>query len=132
MLAVCFYRGSLDKYKEHEKIKRVIEETKGADLLITPIADNKMFYTMSQFAEGEINSLAALHSLSASNLGLQYVLKTSRAIDRLVPIERYYLSKPERENRRLKAQERALAIDTKLKMAKREFRDGPYTEEIFR
>lgn len=130
MLAICYNRGTIKNYINSKKVKEVISEFQDVDVIIAPIADNKMFYIMSQFAEGEINTDAALHSLSASSLGLQYIFKTDKALNNLKPIERYYLSKPERKACRELQNERSFEIDTKLKLAKRNFRTGLYIEEI--
>ena len=132
MLAICYFRGTIKKYAESERVQKVIKEIEGADVIIAPIADNKMFYVMSQFAEGEINADAAIHSLSASRLGLQYIFKTDRALKNLIPIERYYLSAPEREDCRRALVLRGYEIDTKLKLAKREFRSGLFIEELLK
>ncbi len=132
MIAICYFRGTIRNYAKSERVKAVIDKVEKADVIIAPIADNKMFYVMSQFAEGEINADVALHSLSASRLGLQYILKTEKALKNLVPIERYYLSVPEREDCRKKLIERGYEIDTKLKLAKREYRNGLYIEELLK
>ena len=132
MLAICYYRGTLDAFLPHERISNIVKEVEAADLIIAPIADNKMFYTMAQFTEGEINADVALHSLSASNLGLQYVIKTEKALSKLTPVEKYYLCNPEREDCRKRSIERGYEIDTKLKLAKREYKDGLYIEEILK
>ena len=132
MIAICYFRGTIRNYAKSERVKAVIDKVEKADVIIAPIADNKMFYVMSQFAEGEINADVALHSLSASRLGLQYILKTEKALMNLVPIERYYLSVPEREDCRKKLIERGYEIDTKLKLAKREYRNGLYIEELLK
>lgn len=113
-------------------IKQIVKKIEDADLVIAPIADNKMFYVMSQFAEGEINADVALHSLSASGLGLQYIIKTERALKNCNTIEKYYLSGPEREDCRKALIERGYEIDTKLKLAKREYREGLYIEELLK
>ena len=130
MLAICYFRGTIKNYSGSRAVQNVIKIIEDADVIIAPIADNKMFYIMSQFAEGEINAEAALHSLSASKLGLQYIIKTNKALKNLVPIERYYLSFPEKEDCRSMLVERGYEIDTKLKLAKREFRNGLYIEEL--
>lgn len=132
MLTICYYRGSLKEYTDNNMIKTIIKDIERADVVIAPIADNKMFYIMAQFIDGEINADIALHSLSASKLGLQYVFKTDKAIDKLIPIEKYYISKPERENCRKELIERGFEIDTKLRLAKREYRSGLYIEEILK
>jgi hypothetical protein len=132
MIAICYFRGTIKNYAESETVQKVIKKTEDVDVIIAPIADNKMFYVMSQFAEGEINADAAIHSLSASRLGLQYIIKSDRALENLVPVERYYLSVPEREDCRSALIERGYEIDTKHKLAKREFRSGLYIEEVLK
>ena len=132
MLAICYYRGTLDEYLPNERVSDIVKEIETADLIIAPIADNKMFYTMAQFTEGEINADVALHSLSASNLGLQYIFRTKEALSKLHPIEKYYLCNPERNDCRKRSTERGYEIDTKLKLAKREYKTGLYIEEILK
>lgn len=132
MLAICYYRGNLQEYTTTERLNRIIEDIEKSDAVIAPIADNKMFYIMSQFTNGDINANIALHSLSASKLGLQYVFRTDKAINNLVPIENYYISAPEREDCIKQLIQRSFEIDTKLKLAKREFKEGLYIEEILK
>ena len=132
MLAICFFRGTIKEYTESSMVQEVVRRVEEADVVIAPIADNKMFYVMSQFAEGEINVDVALHSLSASSLGLQYIIKTERALKKCTPIEKYYLSVPEREECKKTLIKRGYEIDTKLKLAKREFKEGLYIEELLK
>lgn len=132
MLAICHYRGTIKEFGENEIVKRIVSDVEDADVVIAPIADNKMFYIMSQFTEGDINADVALHSLSASKLGLQYIFRTDKALNNLIPIEKYYISKLERDDCRTALIERGFEIDTKLKLAKREYKTGLYIEEILR
>lgn len=132
MLAICYYRGTLGEFSSNSQVSQIIADIEAADVVIAPIADNKMFYVMAQFTEGEINADVALHSLSASKLGLQFIFRTEKALQNLVPIEKLYLSNPEREDCRRVLNERSYEIDTKLKLAKREFKTGLYIEEILK
>ena len=132
MLAICYFRGTIKEYESTKLVRDVIKKISDADVIIAPIADNKMFYIMSQFAEGEINADVALHSLSASKLGLQFIIKTEKALKKLVPIEKYFLSVPEREDCKNALIERGYEIDTKLKLVKREFKNGLYIEELLK
>lgn len=132
MIAVCYYRGTLKDYSNHVIVKEIIRKLEKVDVIIAPIADNKMFYIMSQFTEGEINADVALHSLSASRLGIQVILKTKKAIDMLVPIEKYYICKNERKDCLDMLEKRGYEIDTKLKIAKREYKNGLYIDEVFK
>ena len=123
---------TLGEYVSNSMVREIVNEIEKADIVIAPIADNKMFYIMAQFTEGAINTDVALHSLSASKLGRQFIFKTEKALQNLVPIEKYYLSVPERKDCRKVLNERSYEIDTKLKLAKREFKTGLYIEEILK
>ena len=59
-------------------------------------------------------------------------LTKQEAIDKLTSIERYYICKPEREDCKKTMIERGYEIDTKLKLAKREFKTGLYIEELLK
>ena len=132
MILICYFRGMLDQYKNHEMIIKLLNKIEDADVIIAPIADNKMFNIMREFGEGYITSIEAIHSLASSGLGLQYVLKTDKAINNLKEIERLFLSSPERKSIEIFMDERSKEIDTKLKIAKRKFRgEGQYIDEIF-
>lgn len=132
MLAICFYRGTLGEFCSNSMVSQIVTDIETADVVIAPIADNKMFYVMAQFVEGEINADVALHSLSASKLGLQFIFRAEKSLQNLVPLEKLYLSNPEREECRRVLNERSYEIDTKLKLAKREFKTGLYIEEILK
>lgn len=132
MLSICFFRGYLNSFSSKPVIKSIISKINSADLIIAPIADNKMFFIMQRFVDGDINADVAIHSISSSGLGLQYVFKSDKALNCLVPIERYYLSAPERKKCERYFIERSYEIDTKLKLAKRKFRNGLYIEDILK
>ncbi|MBO6113462.1 MAG: DUF3990 domain-containing protein [Lachnospiraceae bacterium] len=132
MLAICYYRETLREYSQNQIVREIVSEVDAADVVIAPIADNKMFYIMAQFTDGEINAEVALHSLSASKLGQQVIFKTEKALKKLTPIERYYICIPEREDCKNQLNERSFEIDTKLKLAKREFKTGLFIEEILK
>jgi hypothetical protein len=132
MLAVCHYRRTLAAYDHSKLIQEVVREVEAADLVIAPIADNRMFYIMSLFAEGDINADVALHSLSASKLGLQYIVKREKALHALEPIEKYYLCRQEKADCQEKQKQRVTEIDTKLKLARREYKTGLFVEELLK
>lgn len=132
MLAICYYRGTLSDYCDALIVKEIIKKVEEADVVIAPIADNRMFYIMTLFAQGEINANVALHSLSASKLGKQYIFKTEKSLKQIVPIEKYYLCQEEKNDSIKKLSTRTLEIETKLKLSKREFRDGLYIEELLK
>lgn len=130
MLAICYFRGTINEYKNASMIQSIIKKVNDADVIIAPIANNRMFYIMTLFANGEINADVALHSLSASKLGLQYVFKTQKGLDKLVPREKYYLCLKERIDCKQAMIRRTNEIETKLKFCKREYKNGLYIEEL--
>lgn len=132
MLAICYYRGTLGVFSDSTIVKEIIQKINDADVIIAPIADNRMFYIMTLFAEGEINANVALHSLSASKLGKQYIFKTQKALKQIVPVEKYYLCQEEKDDTIKKLSMRTLEIETKLKLSKREFREGLFIEELLK
>lgn len=132
IIAICYYRGTIKEFENCELVKSIINDVESADVIIAPIADNRMFYIMSLFAAGEINAKVALHSLSASKLGLQYIIKKEKVMEKLKIVEKYYLCKEEKLDCQERLNTRSLEIDTKLKMAKREFREGLYIEELLK
>ena len=132
MLAICYFRGKLRQYKDHPRLVKLRSAIEKADFIVAPIADNRMFQVMQQFGDGEISTIEALHALSASNLGKQTVLKTEKAIAGLTPLTRFYLCSQERDDYEQANKQRSYLIESKLKLAKREFRgQGQYIEELF-
>ena len=131
MLAICYCRGTIKQYENHPILMSIKNKINTADIIIAPIADNKMFSIISSFAQMDINEDVALHSLSASSLGLQYVIKTQKAMERLECIEKYYICNNEKEEAKKETDKRSLEIETKLKLAKMKYKNGLFIEEIF-
>ena len=133
MIAICYYHGTINQYSSHPKVQKIIREIEKADIIIAPIADNKMFQVLGAFADGEITTTQAYHSLSSSTLGKQYVLKTQKAIDQLKQFERLYLCKEEKKELLTGVMTHAEKIDEELKEAKRKYRrEGLYIDELFK
>lgn len=133
MLLISLYRGKIETYKNHKLIKNILNKITSSDILIGPIADNKMFEVMSKFSNGEITTLEALHSLSASRLGKQVVIKSEKALKELKFLNRFYLCEKEKELSLNDAKEQEALIQSKLDFAKREFRgQGQYIDEVFK
>ena len=132
MLAISYYRNKISEYADHRIIKRIINKIESSDIIIAPIADNKMFEILNQFAIGEITTDQAIHSLSVSRLGKQYVFKTKKAVSSLKFIDRFYLCDLEREASKSFSIDNANIIQTKLDLAKRKYRGkGQYIDELF-
>lgn len=98
MYAILYFRGMFNEYIPNDEVLGVIEKIENADYIIAPIADNQMYDTLTAFSLKQITDEQCLHALSANNLGKQFVIKTQRAVDNLVLIERMYLCEKEKED----------------------------------
>ena len=133
MLIVCFHRGMLNQYSNHPLLKETLKLLENKDLIVAPIADNRMFQIMRDFGDGYITDKQAIHALSASRLGNQYILKSKKALDALALKERVYICESEKFNSISQTTERKIEIDNKLAFARREFRNqGKYIDEVFK
>lgn len=132
VLSICFYRGYIDEYRNHELIKGLVKEIEEADVIIAPATNNRMLHIMNRFADGDINIDTVLNCLLAFNLGCEYVFKSDKAIDKLESIERYYLCTLEKEDSKLKNSELSFQMDNQLKLMQRKYRTGMYVEEILK
>lgn len=131
MLAVASYRGRLREHLEHPLVQDVRSRVENADYLIAPIAGNRMYETIDLFIDGEITDLQCQHSLSATNLGKQYVFTTQRSLDHLRILEQCFLSTAERKHYEQVRQHGTAAGLAKAKAARRQYRNqGLYIEEL--
>lgn len=133
MITIAYYRGKLDKYKDHDLVKGIINKLEGLDYVIAPIADNKMFRIIDSFIDGEITDEQCKHCLAATNLGFQYVFLNDKALSHLKMLECCFLSNEERKNyRNLKNVDNKIS-DDKVKMARIQYRGkGLYIDEILK
>ena len=133
MLAIAYFRGWLDDYKDSHLLKKILGEIEKADVIVAPIADNRMFDIISDFSEGSITDLQCQHSLAATNLGYQYVLKTTKAINDLSFLKEMFVCDEEKQaiiKDRFEISHNGL---NKAKMARIEYRGkGKYIEELLK
>lgn len=131
MMTIAYYRGTLDKYKNHPYIKEIVSESRNCDYIISPIADNRMFQIINAFINGEITDEQCKHCLAATNLGMQYIFISDKAVSNLEIVERCYISELEKKYyRNVRTQETYLG-DNKVKLARKQYRGkGKYIDEI--
>ena len=98
MLAISYYRDLLPQYKDHKRIKNIIDKIDKCDFVIAPIADNRIFELVDAFANNMLTDKQTMHALSATYLGYQYVLKSNKALSQLEVLDRCYLCPIERSN----------------------------------
>ena len=133
MIAIAYYRGWLNDYKNCSFVKNIIDEINDCDILIAPIADNRMFDIITEYVEGTITDEQCKHALAATNLGFQYVLKTEKAVKQIKLIKEMFVCKKEKEKC---IENRVFLTDNglqKVRMARIEYKGkGKYIEEILK
>ena len=131
MMMIAYYRGTLEEYKNHPTIKRLIDQSRDCDYIIAPIADNRMFQIINSFIDGELTDEQCKHCLAATNLGMQYIFVSEKAVSQAQMIERCYISDNEREYYKNIRFEEAKLGDNKVKLARKQYRGkGQYIYEI--
>ena len=133
MISIAYFRGWLEDYKNSPFVKNIISKINECDVIIAPIADNRMFDIITEYVEGTITDEQCRHALAATNLGFQYVLKTNKAVKNLELIREMYVCKKEKEKcieSRISLTDNGLQ---KVKMARIEYKGkGKYIEEILK
>jgi len=133
MISIAYYRGWLEEYKNSPFIKNIINKTTECDIIIAPIADNRMFDIIIEYVEGTITDEQCRHALAATNLGFQYVLRTDKAICNLELIKEMFVCGKEKEEcieKRISLTNNGLQ---KVKMARIEYKGkGKYIEEALK
>jgi len=132
MLLIAYFRGNLAEYKDSKKIKQLLKEIEGIDLIIAPIADNTMYSIMNDFILGEITNLQCVYALSANRLGKQYVILNDNTINKkLELLERCYVCNLEKENYVSQREVDSRIGREKVLLAKRQYAGkGKYIEEL--
>ncbi len=133
MIAIAYFRGWLNDYKDSPLIKRLASKLSDYDVIIAPIADNRMFDIIAEFVENEITDEQCRHALAATNLGFQYVLKTNKTLKNVKLLKEMYVCQKEKEhcldNRNTLTNNGA----QKVKIARIQYKNkGQYIEEILK
>lgn len=133
MMTIAYYRGTLDEYKDHPVIQKLIKKSRDCDYIIAPIADNRMFQIINSFIGGEITDEQCKHCLAATNLGNQYVFISDRSAEHIKLLERTYISGNERKYYKDLKSADAKMGDDKVKLARIKYRgQGLYIDEILK
>lgn len=80
-MIVAYHRGRMEKIKGTLFYSKYEEMTKDKDLVIGSIANDRMFFVIDNFFIGNITDAALINSLSALELGKQYVAVTQKGCD---------------------------------------------------
>ena len=133
LILVAYNRGRLEKYKNSNFLKKILEKAKNADLIIAPIADNSMYAIINEFLNGTITDEQCINAVSANRLGKQYVFLNDDIISQNLEIlEKCYLCTNEKKEYNSKKLMENNVGKQKVIMAKRKYAGkGKYIEELF-
>lgn len=96
LFGVSYYRDILGEYSNCKEAKQIIEQCEAADVIIAPIADNRLYELFDSFANNEITDKQCIHAMALTHLGNQYVFKTQKALNNIILLERSYLCPAEK------------------------------------
>ncbi len=132
-MLIAYYRGYMDEVKGSEIYKKYESLADGYDVILGYIANDRMYRVMKSFFEKEITDVALIHSLSALDLGRQYVCKTAKACDQLEIVDKKELTSLElailRDKSIVRRQE---GIDLTEEILLKYRREGKFFDEILR
>ena len=130
-MLVAYHRGRMEKIKGTALYEKYRKMSENKDLVIGSIANDRMFYVIDNFFIGNITDAALVGSLSALQLGKQYVAVTQKGCDavrveaevELSHLERMFIQEVAETNR-------AKGISLANDICKNYRREGLFFDEI--
>lgn len=106
-MLVAYHRGKMEKINGTPFYNKYRAMTLNEDLIIGSIANDRMFFVIDNFFVGNVTDMALINSLSALQLGKQYVAVSQRGCDsvhieaevELSYLERLFMKEVAEENR---------------------------------
>lgn len=133
MMTIAYFRGWLQDYQSHPLIREIAKRVSAYDIIIAPIADNRMFDLIAEFVGNEITDEQCRHALAATNLGFQYVLKTGKCLKNVKLVQEMFVSEKERAKCVASRAELTMNGSHKVKAARIEYKGkGRYIQEILK
>ncbi len=130
-MLVAYHRGKMEKINGTPFYNKYRDMTRDKDLIIGNIANDRMFFVIDNFFVGNVTDMALINSLSALQLGKQYVVISQKGCDavrieaevELSYLERLFIKEIAEENR-------ARGISLANDICKNYRREGMYFDEI--
>lgn len=130
-MLVAYYRGRMDKIKGTSLYNKYENYLSDNDLVIGSIANDRMFYVIDNFFQGLITDEALVGSLSALQLGKQYVMLTQKGCDHAKIERKVELSWLERKCLQVVSEEKRIkGINIANDICKNYRREGRFFDEI--
>ena len=130
-MLVAYHRGKMEKINGTSFYNEYRAMTLNKDLIIGSIANDRMFFVIDNFFVGNVTDMALINSLSALQLGKQYVAVSQKGCDavhieaevELSYLERLFMKEVAEENR-------ARGISLTNDICKNYRREGMFFDEI--
>ena len=130
-MLVAYHRGKMEKIIDTPFYNKYRDMTSNKDLIIGNIANDRMFFVIDNFFVGNVTDAALINSLSALQLGKQYVAVSQKGCDavrieaevELSYLERLFIKEVAEENR-------SRGISLANDICKNYRREGMYFDEI--
>lgn len=130
-MLVAYHRGKMEKIINTPFYNKYRDMTSNKDLIIGNIANDRMFFVIDNFFVGNVTDAALINSLSALQLGKQYVAVSQKGCDavcieaevELSYLERLFIKEVAEENR-------SRGISLANDICKNYRREGMYFDEI--
>lgn len=130
-LLVAYNRGKMDSVKNSKMYKRFAKLSRDYDMIIGYIANDRMFVVLDRFFNGEITDVALVNSLSALNLGKQYVALTERACKNIIIVDEQKISEFDRDKLKEESEKnRSQGIALADEICRKYRREGRFFDEI--
>ena len=130
-MLVAYNRGKMEKIKDTDIYNKYRDMMTDKDLIIGSIANDRMFYVIDNFFVGNVTDVALVNSLSALQLGRQYVTVSQKGCDAVRIEKEIPLSYLERRVIKEVADEnRAKGISLANDICKNYRREGKFFDEI--
>lgn len=132
-LLIAYNRGKMDFAKDSQIYNHFAGLSKGYDMVIGYIANDRMFVVLDRFFNGEITDLALINSLSALKLGKQYVALTEKACGKIKVLDEQVLSENDRKKLKQESEEnRSKGIELANEICRKYRREGQFFDEILK
>ena len=130
-MIVAYHRGRLERIKGSKFYNKYSTMTSGKDLAIGSIANDRMFFVIDNFFLENITDIALVNSLSALQLGKQYVALTEKACKAIKVEKEIKLSFFEKKVlRKVSEGNRQKGIELANEICKSHRRQGKFFDEI--
>lgn len=132
-MLVAYNRGKMDEVRGSSLYEHYAAMSNGYDVVVGSIANDRMFYVLDNFFLGNITDKALVMSLSALQLGKQYVAITEKACKQVKIEAEVELSQLERVFLRdLSESNRVKGVNLANEICRDYRREGQFFDEILR